>query len=780
MNIKCKLLLVLSFVIFTYASWGQNSLTIWNNGESTIIESLDSVKFESNINNNGDGLSIWKNGQSTALNMPDSISFWNNDYYYPGGVDNGEFEEPTKMEIEINQMSSDEDTAPEFIYSEQDSISYASVAQDLINRFANGNSDDSEFFSSLSGTRSDDDHAQDAIESNCGINELSGYIVEQQGRNSGIWGNTRFGGFNSFYKAYMENGRKTLLVVFYYKGGFPNGKTAYIKLGQPNSGKILGSRKIKHGKEYDFIKVDIEKYIKDYGCVNFFPLLITDGSGARNYLNPIFIKSEPIVPDGWEDFAYGQEFGRINGVSVYCNKGTKRNQGGLKYQCVELCKRYFVDLNSNLKLGYNSSWGDAHMWPQNRSGDDDYIVYENDGSEKVREGDLIVWPRCHIAVVIKTTDSHISIAHQNGGDSPTSLPIGTSLKLANGKIIDEKPGTNKSPIYAKSSEISHFIRINSTNEHYKSFSSSMVLNTTKLNYKEIEVGKSRTANVRITNNGLSDLTISSVRLSNETAFSTDLTECTIGYGETKKFTITFMPKKAENYEARLVIKSDASDNPTWTINLLGVGFGDTDNNLACPDNNHPHAIDLGLPSRVKWSCCNVDASSPEDFGGYYAWGEIEEGDPHTAGATNGGYAYGSFYLDKNMNDCYREIIDIGASISGTEYDVASVKWGDGWRMPNKHLIEELIENTTTKWTTKDGVEGIEATSKLNGAKLFLPHSGVMGNDFRLTAYWGSVLDLNARSDKGAATVITFEDGSANISAGSFNRWVLLNVRPVRK
>lgn len=202
--------------------------------------------------------------------------------------------------------------------------------------------------------------------------------------------------------------------------------------------------------------------------------------------------------------------------------------------------------------------------------------------------------------------------------------------------------------------------------------------------------------------------------------------------------------------------------------------------LTCPDNHHPHAIDLGLPSRVKWSCCNVDASSPEDFGGYYAWGEIEEGDPHTAGATNGGYAYGSFYLDKNMNDCYREIIDIGASISGTEYDVASVKWGDGWRMPNKHLIEELIENTTTKWTTKDGVEGIEATSKLNGAKLFLPHSGVMGNDFRLTAYWGSVLDLNARSDKGAATVITFEDGSANISAGSFNRWVLLNVRPVRK
>ncbi len=34
----------------------------------------------------------------------------------------------------------------------------------------------------------------------------------------------------------------------------------------------------------------------------------------------------------------------------------------------------------------------------------------------------------------------------------------------------------------------------------------------------------------------------------------------------------------------------------------------------CPDSNHPHIIDLGLPSEVKWSSCNVDASKPEDYG----------------------------------------------------------------------------------------------------------------------------------------------------------------------
>ena len=44
----------------------------------------------------------------------------------------------------------------------------------------------------------------------------------------------------------------------------------------------------------------------------------------------------------------------------------------------------------------------------------------------------------------------------------------------------------------------------------------------------------------------------------------------------------------------------------------------------CPDDRHPHAIDLGLPSGTKWACCNVGADNPEGYGGYYAWGETEE------------------------------------------------------------------------------------------------------------------------------------------------------------
>ena len=48
------------------------------------------------------------------------------------------------------------------------------------------------------------------------------------------------------------------------------------------------------------------------------------------------------------------------------------------------------------------------------------------------------------------------------------------------------------------------------------------------------------------------------------------------------------------------------------------------NAQSCPDNNHPHAIDLGLPSRTKWACCNVGANTPEGYGDYFAWGETEK------------------------------------------------------------------------------------------------------------------------------------------------------------
>ena len=53
------------------------------------------------------------------------------------------------------------------------------------------------------------------------------------------------------------------------------------------------------------------------------------------------------------------------------------------------------------------------------------------------------------------------------------------------------------------------------------------------------------------------------------------------------------------------------------MSVMSISFAQT-----CPDSNHPHAIDLGIG--VKFACCNVGASSPEQYGDYYAWGETNE------------------------------------------------------------------------------------------------------------------------------------------------------------
>ena len=131
----------------------------------------------------------------------------------------------------------------------------------------------------------------------------------------------------------------------------------------------------------------------------------------------------------------------------------------------------------------------------------------------------------------------------------------------------------------------------------------------------------------------------------------------------------------------------------------------------CPDGNHPHMIDLGLPSGTKWSCCNVGAAKPEAFGGYYAWGETE---------TKSEYSWKTYkHCDGTDKTCH----DLGADIAGTKYDVAHVKWGGSWCIPADAQIEELLDNCTDTWTTVNGVNGRKFTSKRNGRSIFLPGAG---------------------------------------------------------
>lgn len=114
-------------------------------------------------------------------------------------------------------------------------------------------------------------------------------------------------------------------------------------------------------------------------------------------------------------------------------------------------------------------------------------------------------------------------------------------------------------------------------------------------------------------------------------------------------------------------------------------------------------VDLDLPSGILWAKYNIGATSPEEYGGYYAWGETKEK---------------SSYNMSNYN-----LYNLNIDISGTSYDVATQKWGDGAKMPSLDDIMELLNNCT--WQHGyfyNGVKGSIAVGP-NGNEIFLPYSG---------------------------------------------------------
>lgn len=129
-------------------------------------------------------------------------------------------------------------------------------------------------------------------------------------------------------------------------------------------------------------------------------------------------------------------------------------------------------------------------------------------------------------------------------------------------------------------------------------------------------------------------------------------------------------------------------------------------------------VDLGLPSGIKWAGWNVGASAPEEYGGYFAWGETSE---------KSVYDFDS-YQHKKINGYYSDGTPkwrykyIGECISGTSYDVATVKWGGGARMPTLEEVEELLEYCYFEGGYLNNVEG-DFVLGPNGNSIFIPFAG---------------------------------------------------------
>lgn len=171
-------------------------------------------------------------------------------------------------------------------------------------------------------------------------------------------------------------------------------------------------------------------------------------------------------------------------------------------------------------------------------------------------------------------------------------------------------------------------------------------------------------------------------------------------------------------------------------------------------------VDLGLPSGIKWATCNVGASTPEQYGTYFAWGELLPKDEYT------------------QDNCLTYNISLSDISGDVEYDVAAARWGGDWRMPAKTELQELRDNCTWTWTELNNVKGYILTGP-NGNNIFLPASGVRNSgNFTdgtcgYTRYWSSTPYSTSESYN-----LCFYDSSHDVINTRY-RYYGHTIRPVR-
>lgn len=188
------------------------------------------------------------------------------------------------------------------------------------------------------------------------------------------------------------------------------------------------------------------------------------------------------------------------------------------------------------------------------------------------------------------------------------------------------------------------------------------------------------------------------------------------------------------------------------------------------------AVDLGLS--VKWATCNVGASSPEEYGDYFAWGETEPKEVYDWSTYK--WCEGTSTTLTKYNTISSDGTVDNKTVLEPEDDAATANWGGAWRMPTDAEMTELREQCTWTWTTLNGVDGYKVTSKSNGNSIFFPAAGrrYISSDTPIRYhgyYWSSSLRyIDDHNDHAWNLVFT----SGQVLRGVHSRSYGLVVRPV--
>ena len=194
------------------------------------------------------------------------------------------------------------------------------------------------------------------------------------------------------------------------------------------------------------------------------------------------------------------------------------------------------------------------------------------------------------------------------------------------------------------------------------------------------------------------------------------------------------------------------------------------------------AIDLGLPSGIKWSPINLGTETPtymdetaiaaasNQLGKRLAWGELFEKDS---------YSYATY-----INDPYNETKTslLPTDIAETVYDPVRQYWGGHWTLPSSADMKELISytdsiKTESVYSTELGknVNKVTRRSKINGNEITLISNGFVGNT---TVYKNEFLYYMSANRSNLTSCVILNDNPWGIY--NFNRYYGMNIRPVLK
>ena len=352
---------------------------------------------------------------------------------------------------------------------------------------------------------------------------------------------------------------------------------------------------------------------------------------------------------------------------------------------------------------------------------------------------------------VKAGKATITVKTNDGGKTATcavtvnaaEVPV-TGVSLNTGSLtMTEGETQTLSATVSPSNATDKSVTWSSNNTSVATVSSSGVVTAVKAGSATITVK---------TNNGGKTATCSVTVKAAEvpvTGVSINKTSLTMTEGETQTLTATVKPDNATDKS----VTWSSNNTSVATVSSSGVvtAIKTGSATITVKTNNggktatcavtvkNAEAVDLGLPSGLKWGSCNIGASSPEEYGDYYAWGETSTKSNYSWET----YKWGSYNsLTKYNTSSSYGTVDNNTKLDNSD-DVARVKLGGKWRMPTDDEWTELRTKCTWTWTTQNGVYGRKVTGP-NGNSIFLPAAGYRDGTSLDSAgsygyYWSSSL-----------------------------------------